>query len=395
MPSIANHERPHGRRQAVRRAIVRVATVAVAFSALAIAAASNAGSAWGNEYSGMLKSGTLSMANPGTSITGWGYGNTSSSTDDPVSANATFANDSWTAPSGTQFEGFAYTAAWFESITADPTGALSIGFVGSGGNAPTDLNFPWTQDCAVTEQDSPREWVTNRKEPGTDSGYSQYCETNGNTSGWNYTNVEIESLAPSVNPQVPYSTLSLRGWCARDNTCSGYDTAAAQVANLSAVIGDPNNQPTGSGAGRHRSTRTPGTRPIPTRPPSRPAPTTLPEYARSASSSADPAATTTRLRTMHPRPRTQARPLALSSTAPNRVEPAVPAVAVLCRAASPAVHTALTWWRPIRGTGWAAPGCPMRRRSRATTTRSMSTTRLPRPAGRPPRVAGHLAQPRR
>ncbi len=241
MPSSISHARPRGRQDAVRRVIRRFATLVVALSVLALAAALAAGSALANEYTGMLQSGTLSMANPGTSITGWaGY---SSSTIDPVSANANFADDSWVAPGGTQFVGFAYTAAWFESQALDSTGALSIGFVGSGGSAPADLDFPWTDDCSVTEQDSPREWVRNGAEAG--ASYSPTCSTNGNVSGWNYTNVETESLAPSVNPQVSYSTLSLRGWCARDNTCSGDDIAAAQVVNLSAEVDDPDNQPTG------------------------------------------------------------------------------------------------------------------------------------------------------
>ena len=100
----------------------------------------------------------------------------------------------------------------------------------------------------MTEQDSPREWVRNGAQAGAASGYSPACSTSGNTSGWNYNNAELESLAPSVDPQVSYSTLSLRGWCARDNTCNGNDIAAAQVVNLSAEVDDPNNQPTGGGS---------------------------------------------------------------------------------------------------------------------------------------------------
>ena len=236
---------PTSRREAGRRAAIRICALVCALAGPVIVGGLTAGAAWANQYTGMLDAGTLSMANPGTDITGWqGY---TSDTIDPVSANSTFANDSWTAPSGTQFAGFAYTAAWFESLTIDPTGALSIGFVGSGGNTPTDLNFPWTNDCSVTEQDSPRVWARNGAQAGATSGYSPACSTSGNNGGWNYNNAELESLAPSVNPQVSYSTLSLRGWCARDNTCNGNDIAAAQVVNLSAEVNDPNNQPTGSG----------------------------------------------------------------------------------------------------------------------------------------------------
>ncbi len=244
MPSF-NHMRPSRRQEAGHRALTKVRALAGALLALTIVTGFNARDASANQYTGMLNAGTLSMANPGTDITGWqGY---TSDTIDPVSANSTFANESWTAPSGTQFGGFAYTAAWFESLTDDNTGALSIGFVGSGGNTPTDLNFPWTNDCSATEQDSPREWVRNGTQAGAATGYSPACGTSGNTSGWNYNNAELESLAPSVNPQVSYSTLSLRGWCARDNTCNGNDIAAAQVVNLSAEVNDPNNQPAGSG----------------------------------------------------------------------------------------------------------------------------------------------------
>ncbi len=233
------------RRGAGRWAVIRICALVCALASPVIVDGLTAGDAWANQYTGMLNAGTLSMANPGTDITGWqGY---ASGTVDPVSTNSTFANDSWTAPSGTQFGGFAYTAAWFESLTVDSTGALSIGFVGSGGSAPTDLNFPWTGDCSVTEQDSPREWVRNGSQAGAVPGYSPTCSTSGNTGGWNYNNAEIESLAPSVDPQVSYSTLSLRGWCARDNTCNGDDIAAAQVVNLSAEVNDPDNQPTGSG----------------------------------------------------------------------------------------------------------------------------------------------------
>lgn len=136
MPSSISQARPRGWQDAVRRAVLRAATLVGFVSATTLVAALEPGAAAANQYTGMLQSGTVSMANPGTNITGWGYGNTISSTVDPVSSNSTFANDSWAAPSGTQFGGFAYTAAWFESITADPTGALSIGFVGSGGSAP-------------------------------------------------------------------------------------------------------------------------------------------------------------------------------------------------------------------------------------------------------------------
>ena len=89
---------------------------------------------------------------------------------------------------------------------------------------------------------------------GPHAGTNGYCGiTGGNTSGWNYTNAEVESTNTAVNPQTDYQTLTLSVWCARDSACNNDDSGAASATNLSGDFDDSYNQPSGaaswSGAG--------------------------------------------------------------------------------------------------------------------------------------------------
>ena len=121
---------------------------------------------------------------------------------------------------GVQFHGFAYTAATFGASNDDTTGGLSAGFKGSGGSAPSDLNFPWTIDCSISEA-TPRHGSTPAdRSLSTTTGHAGVapgaCNTSGNLSGWDFTNAEVESTTPGVNPATDYQTLTLSIWCARD-----------------------------------------------------------------------------------------------------------------------------------------------------------------------------------
>jgi hypothetical protein len=240
------HNHPPRRHEAVRHAITRaLARAGAMFALLAAVGALGPVGALANQYNGMLSSGTLSIASPGLTITGqYTYAGSPGS----VAANNVWQQYSWSAPGSTQFGGFIYTSAWFQALDTEATGGESIGFTGSGGNTPTDLNFPWTQDCSITESDSPRTWAATGGPVGSSyvapGGIQGYCETTGNANAWTFDNSEIESLAPSVNPVSNYKTLTFSGWCARDSACD--DAAGAQVTNLSGWIVDPNDEPTGS-----------------------------------------------------------------------------------------------------------------------------------------------------
>ncbi len=194
----------------------------------------NPAGALANNYTGLLNGGTASA-----SASGNAYG-----------ANSVVTQQSWSAPSGVQFGGFAYTSASFNAANADATGGLSAGFKGSGGSAPADLNFPWTTDCSISEA-TPRIWVTSggqvaRTITGPHGLAPGDCNTTGKTSGWNYANAEVESSNTAIDPQTSYQTLTLSIWCARDANCSGGDAANYSVTNLSAQFDDSYNQPGGS-----------------------------------------------------------------------------------------------------------------------------------------------------
>ena len=224
-------ERPHrvaaGRRRVRAGRVAQlaaglVATVAVGLLTPAVAL--------GNDYTGMLASGTVSVGS-GTSS---------------ASAGFVYGDLSWSAPSGTAFRGFAYTAATFSSVSDSSVGGVSAGF-GAGGSAnQPSILFPWTDDCSITN--SGHYWTDDMRVAGT-SG-QQTCSTAGNTSGWNYTNAEIENTSPATNPQSEYSTLWLTVFC-QSGSCpydSGreWGSAGATVTNLSATVDDPNNQPSAS-----------------------------------------------------------------------------------------------------------------------------------------------------
>ena len=230
MPSIQN--RPSGGPSGRRRAFKRGITLAGALCALLTAGgAFGATGALANSYTGMLYAGELHIQLPALQTS--------------LGAGQVYTQDAWSAPAGTQFAGFAYTAGAFTAQEQDVTGGLSVGFKGSGGSAPTDINFPWTDDCSITEQDAPREWVNGQGDPGEDYGAQGNCSTSGSTGGWNYTNSEIDSNNPQVDPASEYQKLTLSVWCARDTSCSEDDSAGAAVTNLSGYVDDPNNHPSG------------------------------------------------------------------------------------------------------------------------------------------------------
>lgn len=148
-----------------------------------------------NQYNGLL-----------TSSVYFGSGGQS------VSAGFVYGNQSWTLPDGMQFGGFAYTGATFSSSTDEASGGVSAGFVGTGGNAPATLMFPWTNDCAITN--SGKYWANGgASESGAstagadvDHGLGNSCYSNGSTGGWNYDNSEVESSTPAANPQTVSDT---------------------------------------------------------------------------------------------------------------------------------------------------------------------------------------------
>jgi hypothetical protein len=187
--------------------------------------------ALGNGYTGLLASGTINITSNAQSESG-GF---------------VYGSDSWTAPTGVQFNGFAYTSAAFSSTSDNSVGGVSAGFGGDGSAAQPSILFPWTDDCSITNRG--HFWTNSGG--GTVAGTSgqQTCNTSGSSSGWNYDNSELENTSPGTNPQTSYHTLWLTVFC-QAGTCN-YDsekqwgTAGASVTNLSAYFADPDNQPTG------------------------------------------------------------------------------------------------------------------------------------------------------
>jgi hypothetical protein len=195
--------------------------------------------AFANSYNGLLAGGVASVNVPAYTS---------------LCAGCVYEQNSWSAPSNVQFGGFAYTGASFWVQNFDATGGISAGFKGSGGSAPTDLNFPWTTDCSISENSSPRTWINNgvsvsSSARGPGASTNGYCgPVGGNASGWNYDNSEVESTNPDINPQSTYQTLTLSVWCARNTTCNNDDSGAAAVDNLSGDFDDVWDTPSGSGA---------------------------------------------------------------------------------------------------------------------------------------------------
>ncbi len=237
------HPHPHGAAAGVprsgrhQRTLGHLLTLVAALAAMIGIGAIMAGSASANGYNGLLSS--SASVNVPALIGG-------------IPAGSTYQQLVWSAPAGVQFHGFAYTSGAFWAQNFDLTGGLSAGFKGSGGSAPTDLNFPWTTDCSISEDDSPRTWINNgvsvsSSTKGPYGAANGDCGTTaGNTSGWNYTNAEVESSNPAVNPQTDYQSLTLSVWCARDAACNNDDSAAASVTNLSGNFDDSYDQPSGS-----------------------------------------------------------------------------------------------------------------------------------------------------
>ena len=183
-----------------------------------------------NSYTGLLYGGTLNITSNGSSESG-GY---------------IYGDDSWTAPTGTQFAGFAYTSGAFSAKSDNSVGGVSAGFGGDGSANQPSILFPWTSDCSITN--SLHEWTYDGDTAGT-SG-QQSCNTTGDSGGWNYTNSEIENSSPGTNPQTGYQTLWLTVFC-QAGTCN-YDPSkqwgvgGVSVTNLSGDFNDTYEQPSGS-----------------------------------------------------------------------------------------------------------------------------------------------------
>ena len=213
------------------RSHIGVATVVVA-SLLALLL--GCPTARANGYTGLLYGGTLNMGSNAQSESG-GF---------------VYGANSWTAPAGVQFNGFAYTSAAFSSVSDNSVGGVSAGFGGDGtANQPTIL-FPWTADCSISN--SGHYWGNSWGLAVAGTAGTQSCNTAGNTSNWAATNIEMENGDPAVNPQSGYHTLWLSVFC-QAVTCN-YDSgrqwgaAGLSVTNLSGSFVDPDSQPSGSAA---------------------------------------------------------------------------------------------------------------------------------------------------
>jgi hypothetical protein len=222
--------RPRGTGALCKRALVRLLVLAVMLASVTGAGAVTAGSAFANSYNGLLYSGNLTiLAGSQNESGGFVYG-----------------DDSWAAPSGSTFGGFAYTGGAFYSDTSDSVGAISAGFGGDGSaNQPTYL-FPWTTDCAVSNVGHYWAYSAGGVLAGT-NGNSQ-CSTSGSTGGWNYVNSEDLNTNVSDFPGSDYSTLWLTVFC-QAGTCkyagNATNAAYASVTNLSGNFNDSYNQPSG------------------------------------------------------------------------------------------------------------------------------------------------------
>lgn len=228
--SLHDHHPTPGARFARR---LRIGLLWVA-TALVLGMALPAPPAVANTYHGLLYGGTLSI----------------SSNDATESGGFVYGYQGWTAPPGTQFNGFAYTSGGFSSVTDGAVGGVSAGFGGDGTNNQPSILFPWTQDCSITNRG--HYWTETGGGAVAGTSGAQSCVTSGNTSGWNYTNVELENTNPAVNPQVGYQTLWLTVFC-QAASCP-YDqgrqwgAGGATVTNLSGSFSDSYNQPSGGAA---------------------------------------------------------------------------------------------------------------------------------------------------
>ena len=210
-----------------RRLLGRLLTVVVALTAIM---GVTAGVASANQWNGLLYGGTQTIT-AGTQNTSGGY---------------VYGANAWTAPSGTNFGGFAYTSAGFVSYTSDSVGAISAGFGGDGSANQPNLLFPWTSDCAVSNVG--HYWAYSYATTKAGTSGNANCSMTGSTGGWNFTNSEIYNTSPGVNPQINYGTLWLSVYCqAATCTYAGNSPIAAEatVTNLSGNFNDPWNTPAG------------------------------------------------------------------------------------------------------------------------------------------------------
>jgi hypothetical protein len=224
---------PGGGRRHRRRLTLRLATLAVALLTFGAALSIMSAPASANSYNALLNAGTLNQAYVASNI----Y---------PLGAGQIAAINTWTAPAGETFAGFAYTAATFyadQSSYGSGDGGLSAGFYATGTPDGNPLVFPWTNDCTIANHTGN---YTNGQYPD--------CWSAGNTTGWNYDNAELADMngvGTGANPQETYTTLNQQIWCnaascKQNNLDITYAGAGAGVTNLSAVVDDTNGAPQAS-----------------------------------------------------------------------------------------------------------------------------------------------------
>lgn len=220
--------RPFGRSR-TRALISRSAVMVLLVTAMAAALPA---AALGNRYTGLLYGGQLNIT----------------SSDASESGGFVYGSDSWTAPSGVQFDGFAYTGASFSSTSDNSVGGVSAGFGGDGTAYQPVILFPWTNDCSITN--SGHHWTYTGGVTLAGISGQQTCSTSGNTAGWNYDNSEIENTNPGNDPEVTYHTLWLTVFC-QAGTCNyngdrEWGAGGASVTDLSGDFLDPDAAPSGS-----------------------------------------------------------------------------------------------------------------------------------------------------
>jgi hypothetical protein len=188
-----------------------------------------AGGASANSYTAMLAPNTIGAVAHSTGSAGYVYW-----------------SDSWTAPLGLSFGGFAYTAASFYSQPEGSEGGISAGFGGDGGaNQPTIL-FPFTGDCAITN--GSHLWAHNNG-GGAFASVRNSCHTSGATNGWNYNNSQILNVPGVGSVGSNYRTLWLTMFCQAAqcsySPSSGLGGAGVSVTSLSGLVADPWQTPSG------------------------------------------------------------------------------------------------------------------------------------------------------
>jgi hypothetical protein len=208
----------------MRRLLAALSVVLVALCGL------GAGAAFANSYTAMLAPNTTGAVAASTGSAGYVYW-----------------SDSWTAPLGLSFNGFAYTGASFYSAPGGSEGGVSAGFGGDGtANQPT-LLFPFTDDCAIAN--GSHRWAHNDGGGGVASSGNS-CYTSGATGGWNYNNSQILNVPGVGSTGSNYQTLWLTMFCQAAecsySPSSGLGGAGVSVTNLSGQVADPWQTPSGA-----------------------------------------------------------------------------------------------------------------------------------------------------